>query len=145
VSRSFIALTLIIGFFTVHQADPLLGEEQARSNTPVPAKRGRAPDQGQVSTAGQIQTGESGQQPSDDASEHQFVGEISMFAGNYAPQGWALCDGRLLAVQDHQRLFAVVGTLYGGDGRTDFGLPDLQGRLGVSFIISLKGRYPPRG
>ena len=60
-----------------------------------------------------------------------YVGEIRMFAGTYAPQGWALCDGALLKVSDYQVLFAVLGTTYGGDGRSNFGLPDLRGRLPV--------------
>ena len=58
-----------------------------------------------------------------------FVGEIRMFAGNFAPRGWALCDGQLLAVSQNNALFALFGTIYGGDGRTTFGLPDLRGRI----------------
>ncbi|WP_022834972.1 phage tail protein [Salisaeta longa] len=60
-----------------------------------------------------------------------FVGEIRMFAGNFAPKGWALCDGQLLAVSQNNVLFSLIGTLYGGDGRTTFGLPDLRGRVPV--------------
>jgi len=60
-----------------------------------------------------------------------FVGEIRMFAGNFAPQGWALCDGQLLAVSQNQALFSLLGTIYGGDGRTTFGLPDLRGRIPI--------------
>ncbi|MDJ0866069.1 MAG: tail fiber protein [Myxococcota bacterium] len=60
-----------------------------------------------------------------------FVGEIRMFAGNFAPRGWAFCDGQLLAVSQNDALFSLFGTLYGGDGRTTFGLPDLRGRLPV--------------
>ncbi len=58
-----------------------------------------------------------------------FVGEIRMFAGNFAPRGWALCDGQLLAVSQNDALFSLFGTIYGGDGRTTFGLPDLRGRI----------------
>ncbi len=58
-----------------------------------------------------------------------FIGEIRMFAGNFAPRGYALCDGQLLAISANSALFALLGTLYGGDGRTTFGLPDLRGRL----------------
>ena len=58
-----------------------------------------------------------------------FLGEIIMFAGNFAPQGWALCDGQLLAINTNQALFSLLGTTYGGDGRTTFALPDLRGRL----------------
>lgn len=60
-----------------------------------------------------------------------FVGEIRMFAGNFAPQGWALCDGQLLAVSQNNALFSLFGTIYGGDGRTTFGLPDLRGRVPI--------------
>lgn len=60
-----------------------------------------------------------------------FVGEIRMFAGNFAPRGWAFCDGQLLAVSQNDALFALLGTIYGGDGRTTFGLPDLRGRLPI--------------
>lgn len=52
-----------------------------------------------------------------------------MFAGNFAPRSWALCDGQLLAVSQNDALFSLLGTIYGGDGRTTFGLPDLRGRL----------------
>lgn len=60
-----------------------------------------------------------------------FVGEIRMFAGNFAPQGWAFCDGQLLAVSQNDALFSLYGTTYGGDGRTTFGLPDLRGRIPI--------------
>ncbi|PLY01015.1 MAG: phage tail protein [Desulfuromonas sp.] len=60
-----------------------------------------------------------------------FVGEIRMFAGNFAPRGWAYCDGQLLAVSQNDALFSLYGTIYGGDGRTTFGLPDLRGRLPI--------------
>lgn len=58
-----------------------------------------------------------------------FVGEIRMFAGNFAPRGWAFCDGQLLAVSQNDALFSLFGTIYGGDGRTTFGLPDTRGRI----------------
>lgn len=58
-----------------------------------------------------------------------FVGEIRMFAGNFAPRGWAFCDGQLMAISQNDALFSLLGTIYGGDGRTTFGLPDLRGRL----------------
>lgn len=60
-----------------------------------------------------------------------FVGEIRMFAGTFAPRGWALCDGQLLAVSQNDALFSLFGTIYGGDGRTTFGLPDLRGRIPI--------------
>ncbi len=58
-----------------------------------------------------------------------FVGEIRMFAGNFAPRGWAFCDGQLLPVSQNDSLFTLLGTIYGGDGRTTFGLPDARGRI----------------
>jgi microcystin-dependent protein len=60
-----------------------------------------------------------------------FVGEIRIFAGSFAPRGWAFCDGQLLAVAQNDALFSLFGTIYGGDGRTTFGLPDLRGRLPI--------------
>ncbi len=57
-----------------------------------------------------------------------FIAEIKIFAGNFAPRGWAFCDGQLLPIAQNTALFSLVGTTYGGDGRTTFGLPDLQGR-----------------
>jgi microcystin-dependent protein len=60
-----------------------------------------------------------------------FVGEIRMFAGNFAPRGWAFCDGQLLAVSQNDALFSLLGTIYGGDGRTTFGLPDVRGRIPI--------------
>lgn len=60
-----------------------------------------------------------------------FIGEIRMFAGNFAPRSWAFCDGQLLAVSQNDALFSLLGTTYGGDGRTTFALPDLRGRVPV--------------
>ncbi|MEM9822608.1 MAG: tail fiber protein [Bacteroidota bacterium] len=60
-----------------------------------------------------------------------FIGQITMFGGNFAPRGWALCDGQLLAISSHSALFSLLGTTYGGDGRTTFALPDLRGRAGM--------------
>jgi len=60
-----------------------------------------------------------------------FIAEIIMFGGNFAPRGWALCDGQLLPINQHQALFSLLGTTYGGDGRTTFGLPDLRGRVAM--------------
>lgn len=60
-----------------------------------------------------------------------YFAEIKMFAGNFAPQGWAFCDGQLLQVSQNSALFSLLGTTYGGDGRTTFGLPDLRGRLPI--------------
>jgi microcystin-dependent protein len=60
-----------------------------------------------------------------------FVGEIRIFAGNFAPRGYAFCDGQLLAISQNDALFSLLGTIYGGDGRTTFGLPDLRGRIPI--------------
>lgn len=65
------------------------------------------------------------------AGVEPFVGEIALFAGNFAPRGWAFCDGQLLPIAQNQALFSILGTTYGGDGRTTFALPDLRGRVPV--------------
>ena len=62
-----------------------------------------------------------------------YVGEISLFAGTFAPRGWAFCDGQLLAISGNDALFSLLGTTYGGDGRTTFGLPDYRGRAAVGY------------
>lgn len=59
------------------------------------------------------------------------MAEIRMFAGNFAPKNWAFCDGRILPINSNQALFSLIGTIYGGDGRTTFALPGLAGRLPV--------------
>ena len=59
------------------------------------------------------------------------LGEIKGFAGNFAPRGWAYCDGQLLSINAYQALFSILGTTYGGDGRTTFALPDLRGRTPI--------------
>lgn len=63
------------------------------------------------------------------ASAEPFIGEIRIFAGNFAPQGWAFCDGQVLQIAQNQALFSLLGTIYGGDGEVTFALPDLRGRL----------------
>jgi microcystin-dependent protein len=60
-----------------------------------------------------------------------YVGEIRMFAGNFAPAGWMFCSGQLLPISEYDVLFNLIGTTYGGDGQSTFALPDLQGRLAV--------------
>lgn len=60
-----------------------------------------------------------------------FIGEIKLFGFNYAPQGWALCNGQLLPINQNQALFSILGTTYGGNGQTTFALPDLRGRTPV--------------
>lgn len=61
-----------------------------------------------------------------------FLGQVIMFAGNFAPRGWALCEGQLLPISSNTALFSILGTMYGGDGRTTFALPDLRGRSPIS-------------
>src|SRR5213594_632886 len=60
-----------------------------------------------------------------------FLSEIRIFSFNFAPQGWAFCNGQLLLIAQNQALFSLLGTTYGGDGRVNFGLPDLQGRTAI--------------
>ena len=71
-----------------------------------------------------------------------FVGEIRMFGGNFAPAGWAFCQGQLMAISENDTLFNLIGTTYGGDGQTTFALPDLQSRVpmhqGNGFTIGEK-------
>lgn len=69
-----------------------------------------------------------------------YVGEIRMFAGNFAPVGWAFCDGSLLSIAENEMLFALIGTTYGGDGQTTFALPDLRGRVPIHM-----GQNPSTG
>ncbi|NQU24163.1 MAG: phage tail protein [Candidatus Nealsonbacteria bacterium] len=72
-----------------------------------------------------------GVEPAEDKSYEPFLGEVNLFAGNFAPRGWAYCDGQILQISQHDALFSLLGTRYGGDGRTTFGLPDLRGRVPV--------------
>ena len=67
-----------------------------------------------------------------------FLAEIRMVGFNFAPRGWALCDGQIVPIEQNQRLFSLLGTTYGGDGRATFALPDLRGRT----PIHSSGRYP---
>lgn len=60
-----------------------------------------------------------------------MIGEVRIFAGTFAPRSWAFCQGQLMAISENSALFSVLGTTYGGDGRTTFGLPDLRGRAAV--------------
>jgi microcystin-dependent protein len=68
-----------------------------------------------------------------------YVGEIRMFAGNFAPAGWMFCDGSILPISQYDILFALIGTTYGGDGQSTFALPDLRGRIpvhaGSNFVL----------
>jgi microcystin-dependent protein len=60
-----------------------------------------------------------------------YVGEVRMFAGNFAPAGWEFCSGQLLSIAENETLFQLIGTTYGGDGQSTFALPDLRGRLPI--------------
>lgn len=64
-------------------------------------------------------------------AQEGFLGEIRMFGGNFAPRGWAFCNGQILAINSNQTLFSILGTMYGGDGRTTFALPDFRGRVAI--------------
>ena len=64
-------------------------------------------------------------------AQKPFLGEVQIFAGNFAPRDWAFCDGQLLPIAQNTALFSLLGTTYGGDGRTTFGLPDLRGRAAM--------------
>lgn len=72
-----------------------------------------------------------------------YVGEIRMFAGNFAPVGWMFCEGQLLPISENETLFQLIGTTYGGDGESTFALPDLRGRIpihmGNGFILAETG------
>jgi microcystin-dependent protein len=72
-----------------------------------------------------------------------YIGELRIFAGNFAPSGWLLCAGQLLSISEHEALFQLIGTTYGGDGETTFAIPDLRGRLlvhqGNGFVLAETG------
>jgi microcystin-dependent protein len=82
-----------------------------------------------------------------------FIGQIEMFGGNFAPRDWAFCDGALLQIASFTALFSILGTTYGGDGRTTFGLPDLRGRMPIhegqgpglpNYRLGQKGGQPTK-
>src|SRR5437660_11015589 len=62
-----------------------------------------------------------------------FIGEVKIVSFDFAPQGWALCNGQLLPINQNQALFSLLGTMYGGNGQTTFALPNLQGRVPLHF------------
>jgi microcystin-dependent protein len=72
-----------------------------------------------------------------------YVGEIRLFAGNFAPAGWMFCDGQLLPISENETLFNLIGTTYGGDGQSTFALPDLRSRVpihfGAGFVLAETG------
>jgi microcystin-dependent protein len=75
------------------------------------------------------------------------LGEIRLFAFNWAPEGWLLCDGRILPINDHRVVFSLLGTTYGGNGQNCFALPNLVGKEpipGSKYCICVEGTYPVR-
>lgn len=77
------------------------------------------------------------------AAANPYIGTVMVFGGNFAPAGWALCDGSLLPISENDALFTLIGTTYGGDGQSTFGLPDLRGRFpvhqGSGFVLGQMG------
>ena len=77
-----------------------------------------------------------------------YIGAIMLVGFNFAPVNWAFCNGQLLPINQYQALFSLLGTMYGGDGQTTFGLPKLDAdalQPGLNYIICLNGVYPSRG
>ncbi|WP_428071626.1 phage tail protein [Chryseobacterium gambrini] len=73
--------------------------------------------------------------------DDELMGVIKVFSGNFAPRGYMLCDGSLLSIAEYTALYSILGTTYGGDGRTTFGLPNLNGRVPVGTGASTTGLY----
>lgn len=74
-----------------------------------------------------------------------YLAEIRLFAGNFAPQGWSLCEGQLLSVESNPALFSLLGATYGGDGRNNFALPDLRGSVPVQPNRTQREGYKTQG
>ena len=78
-----------------------------------------------------------------------YLGEISLFPYNFAPRGWAACNGAILPISQNQALFSLLGTTFGGDGRTNFALPDLRSKSPfpagvIGYCIAVQGVFPSR-
>lgn len=76
-----------------------------------------------------------------------FIGDIQLFPYNFAPRYWTKCTGQIIQITENEALYSLIGIKYGGDGRTTFGLPNLQGAEpmpGMDYYIALQGIYPPR-
>ena len=74
-----------------------------------------------------------------------YIATIMLFAGNFAPRGWAECKGQIMQIQTHTAVFSLLGTTYGGNGQTTFALPNLKAPLeGTRYIICLEGIFPSR-
>ncbi|NJS11559.1 MAG: hypothetical protein HC789_14895 [Microcoleus sp. CSU_2_2] len=82
--------------------------------------------------------------PNEGGVDNTFIGEVKLFAGNFAPRGFAFAAGQPLSITQNTALFAVIGTTYGGDGRINFALPDLRGRtpVGTGGSVNLGQRLP---
>jgi microcystin-dependent protein len=81
------------------------------------------------------------------AADMPYLGEITMYPYTFAPRGWLKCEGQILSIQQNAALFSLLGTNFGGDGRTTFALPDLRGASpipNVDYYISTQGAFPPR-
>lgn len=79
--------------------------------------------------------------------DNEYLCSVKLFAGNFAPQDWLLCDGQLLDINTNETLYSLLGTQFGGDGKTTFGLPDLRNAApapNLSYIICVQGLYPTR-
>jgi microcystin-dependent protein len=85
-------------------------------------------------------------------NDENIMGSIMLFAGNFAPQGWAYCNGATLEIQQYEALYAILGNMYGGDGSSDFKLPNLIGPVStgnsspitINYIICIEGIFPSR-
>jgi microcystin-dependent protein len=74
-----------------------------------------------------------------------ILGMVYLFAGNFAPEGYAMCDGQLLDIQQNTALFSILGTMYGGDGRTNFALPKIAAPTAeMHYVIATRGVFPAR-
>jgi microcystin-dependent protein len=79
----------------------------------------------------------------------EYIGIVKLYAGTFAPKGWAYCDGQLMSIEQNSALFSLLGTTYGGDGKSTFALPSLEDvKSGkdaqIKYIICLSGMYPQR-
>ena len=73
-----------------------------------------------------------------------FIGEVKYFAGNFAPRGWVFCQGQMMEIASNMSLYSIIGTRFGGDGRTTMALPKIEDLNGCKAIIALEGIYPSR-
>jgi microcystin-dependent protein len=74
----------------------------------------------------------------------ELIGCIKLFGGNFAPQGYMICQGQLLSIANYDPLFTIIGTTFGGDGRETFALPNITPLKGANYIIAVEGIYPER-